>query len=136
MYIRQPEALGLGHAVLCAKQIVGDDPFAVILADDLISHGTGVVRQMVELYNRHHCSVIGVENISREDTGSYGILGEGPARCPPGFTRWNPLSRNPSRRRRLRPWPWWAAIPDAGYFRFPRKRCAPVPAAKYSSPTA
>ncbi|MEK7796135.1 MAG: UTP--glucose-1-phosphate uridylyltransferase GalU, partial [Pseudomonadota bacterium] len=78
VYIRQPEALGLGHAVLCAKQIVGDDPFAVILADDLINHGTGVVRQMVELYNRHHCSVIGVENIPREDTGSYGIVKASP----------------------------------------------------------
>ncbi len=74
VYIRQPEALGLGHAVLCAKQIVGDDPFAVILADDLINHQTSVMKQMVQQYERHQCSIIGVENIPREDTGSYGIV--------------------------------------------------------------
>ncbi len=74
VYIRQPEALGLGHAVLCARQIVGDDPFAVILADDLINHHTGVMRQMVQQHERHQCSIIGVENIPREDTGSYGIV--------------------------------------------------------------
>ncbi len=79
VYIRQPEALGLGHAVYCAKQIVGDDPFAVILADDLINHHTGVMKQMVQQYERHQCSVIGVENIPRADTGSYGIVHGEPA---------------------------------------------------------
>ncbi|MDH5512015.1 MAG: UTP--glucose-1-phosphate uridylyltransferase GalU [Gammaproteobacteria bacterium] len=74
VYIRQPEALGLGHAVLCAKQVVGDDPFAVILADDLIRGDPGALKQMTELYDRHHCSVIGVQNVAREDTSSYGIV--------------------------------------------------------------
>ena len=74
VYIRQPEALGLGHAVLCARQIVGDDPFAVILADDLISGAPGALKQMVDLYNRHQCSVIGVQNVAPDETRSYGIV--------------------------------------------------------------
>ncbi len=74
VYIRQSEALGLGHAVLCAKQVVGDDPFAVILADDLINAEPGVLKQMVDLHERCQCSVIGVQNVAREDTRSYGIV--------------------------------------------------------------
>ncbi|GAB4507054.1 MAG: UTP--glucose-1-phosphate uridylyltransferase GalU [Sulfuricaulis sp.] len=74
VYIRQTEALGLGHAVLCAKQVVGNDPFAVILADDLISGEPGVLRQMADLYESRQCSVIGVQNILRAETQSYGIV--------------------------------------------------------------
>lgn len=74
VYIRQPEALGLGHAVLCAKQVVGNDPFAVILADDLIRSEPGVLKQMVDLYNKHQCSVIGVQTVAKEETRSYGIV--------------------------------------------------------------
>lgn len=78
VYIRQPEALGLGHAVLCAKPLVGDEPFAVILADDLIDgNGTGVMKQMVEQYAQHQCSVIGVEEVPREETDKYGIVSTG-----------------------------------------------------------
>jgi UTP--glucose-1-phosphate uridylyltransferase len=74
VYIRQPEALGLGHAVLCAKQVIGDDPFAVTLADDLISGSPGVLAQMVRLYEQHRCSIIGVQTVPREETRSYGIV--------------------------------------------------------------
>ncbi|XZG71929.1 UTP--glucose-1-phosphate uridylyltransferase GalU [Chitinibacteraceae bacterium HSL-7] len=75
IYIRQPEALGLGHAVLCAKPAVGDEPFAVILADDLIDgHGTSEMERMVNVFNDTHCSVLGVEEVPHEDTGSYGIV--------------------------------------------------------------
>lgn len=74
IYIRQAEALGLGHAVLCARQVVGNDPFAVILADDLIDAQPSALRQMVDLYAHYHNAVIGVQNIAREDTGSYGIV--------------------------------------------------------------
>jgi len=74
VYIRQTEALGLGHAVLCAKQVVGNDPFAVILADDLISGEPGALRQMVDLYESCQCSVIGVQNVSRDETHRYGIV--------------------------------------------------------------
>jgi UTP--glucose-1-phosphate uridylyltransferase len=74
VYIRQPEALGLGHAVLCARPVVGDEPFAVILADDLIHADPTVMQQMVALYEQHGCSVIGVQNVAREETSSYGIV--------------------------------------------------------------
>jgi UTP--glucose-1-phosphate uridylyltransferase len=74
VYIRQPEALGLGHAVLCARPVVQDEPFAVVLADDLIDGDPPVVKQMVEVYERHGCSVLGVQDVPREDTRSYGIV--------------------------------------------------------------
>lgn len=75
IYVRQAEALGLGHAVLCARSVVGDEPFVVILADDLIrGHGKGVVEQMSDLYERFGCSVLSVEEVPREDTNKYGIV--------------------------------------------------------------
>lgn len=74
VYIRQAEALGLGHAVLCAKPVVGNEPFAVILADDLIDGEPGAMEQMVSLYDQTHASILGVETVAKEDTGSYGIV--------------------------------------------------------------
>ena len=78
IYIRQIEALGLGHAVLCAQPVVGEEPFAVILADDLIDAKVPVMRQMITRYEELGHSLIGVENIAREDTGSYGIVATDP----------------------------------------------------------
>jgi len=74
IYIRQAEALGLGHAVLCAKPVIGDDPFAVILADDLIDAETPVMKQMVDKFSYYQCSVLGVQNVAREETAQYGIV--------------------------------------------------------------
>ncbi len=74
VYIRQAEALGLGHAVLCAKQVVGNDPFAVLLADDLLDGEPPVLKQMVDLYAHYHSSVIGVQDVPREETSQYGIV--------------------------------------------------------------
>ena len=74
LYIRQTEALGLGHAVLCAQAAVGDEPFAVILADDLIDAPKGALKQMVDVYNQSGNSVLGVETIDPSQTGSYGIV--------------------------------------------------------------
>ena len=74
IYVRQPEPLGLGHAVLCAQPVVGDEPFAVILADDLIDAAPGVIAQLVESYHAHGASVLAVENVPRQDTGKYGIV--------------------------------------------------------------
>lgn len=74
LYIRQAEALGLGHAVLCARAAVGNEPFAVILADDLMDSEPEAVAQMVEVYNRSGTSVLGVEYVPRAQTGSYGIV--------------------------------------------------------------
>ena len=75
VYIRQSEALGLGHAVYCARPIVGDEPFAVILADDLIEDKhRGCMRQMVSVFNQERSSVLGVERVDPSETGSYGIV--------------------------------------------------------------
>ena len=74
VYVRQPEALGLGHAVLCAKHLVGDEPFAVILADDLIDAEVPVMKQMVDLYAKKKSSIIGVMTVAREETSQYGIV--------------------------------------------------------------
>jgi UTP--glucose-1-phosphate uridylyltransferase len=73
-YVRQPHALGLGHAILCAQPAVGDTPFAVVLADDLIDGNPSALKQMVRIFERRACSVIAVENIAREDTRRYGIV--------------------------------------------------------------
>src|SRR5438874_1276197 len=74
IYIRQAEPLGLGHAVLCARTAVGAGPFAVLLADDLIDAKRPVIRQMADLYEREQCSILGVEEIAREQTVQYGIV--------------------------------------------------------------
>jgi UTP--glucose-1-phosphate uridylyltransferase len=74
IYIRQPQALGLGHAVLCARPVVGNEPFSVILADDLIDSKVSVVKQMVDVYHQHQSSVLGVEDVLPSETASYGIV--------------------------------------------------------------
>lgn len=74
IYIRQAEPLGLGHAVLCAHPVVQDEPFAVILADDLMEGNTPIMKQMVDVYARHQCSVLAVQDVPREHTKSYGIV--------------------------------------------------------------
>ncbi|MDO4709754.1 MAG: UTP--glucose-1-phosphate uridylyltransferase GalU [Pseudomonadota bacterium] len=75
IFVTQPEALGLGHAVLCAKEVVGDEPFAVLLPDDLIwSRGEGALRQMACHAQKTGASVIAVQDVAHEQTGSYGIV--------------------------------------------------------------
>ena len=78
IYIRQPEALGLGHAVLCAYPAVGDEPFAVLLADDLLDGDPPVMKQMTDVYDYYRSSVIGVQQVPPADTGSYGIVDSKP----------------------------------------------------------
>ena len=83
IYVRQPEALGLGHAVLCAKSVVGNEAFAVILADDLID-GTidgdniSCLTQMAAVYENHGCSILGVEEVPLAETDKYGIVKASP----------------------------------------------------------
>jgi UTP--glucose-1-phosphate uridylyltransferase len=74
IYIRQAEPLGLGHAVLCARPVIGEEPFAVILADDLIDAEVSVVRQMTDVFDRDQYSVLGVQEIPREQSQQYGIV--------------------------------------------------------------
>ncbi len=78
VYIRQAEPLGLGHAVGCARDVIDDEPFAVILADDLIDGKPGALKQMVECAHRHNGSVLGVEDVPRERTRQYGIVSTTP----------------------------------------------------------
>jgi UTP--glucose-1-phosphate uridylyltransferase len=78
VYIRQAEPLGLGHAVGCARDVVGDEPFAVILADDLVDGKPGALRQMVACAQTHGGSVLGVEDVPRERTRQYGIVSTRP----------------------------------------------------------
>ena len=73
-YTRQKEMLGLGHAILTGEVLVGDNPFAVILADDFCTNEPGVMRQMVDLYEQHKCSIVAVEAIPRDQTNKYGII--------------------------------------------------------------
>lgn len=73
-YVRQSEALGLGHAVLCAERLVQDEPFAIILADDLLDADPPVMKQMVDLHTHYGSSIIGVEAIPMEQSSSYGIV--------------------------------------------------------------
>jgi UTP--glucose-1-phosphate uridylyltransferase len=74
IYIRQNEALGLGHAVLCAEPVIQGEPFAVLLADDLIDAAVPVMRQMIEVAGRHDASALGVMEVDPAETGSYGIV--------------------------------------------------------------
>ena len=74
IYIRQAEPLGLGHAVLCAKPVIQDEPFAVILADDLIDGEVPIVKQMVDVFEKHQCSILGVQDVPRANTRQYGIV--------------------------------------------------------------
>ena len=74
-YTRQTEMKGLGHAIITGENLIGREPFAVLLADDLCINGDeGVLAQMVRLYNQHHCSIIAIEEIPRDETHKYGII--------------------------------------------------------------
>ena len=77
IYVRQQQALGLGHAVLCAQPVVGAQPFAVILADDLIDGQPTVMKQMVEVYRHERCALLGVQKVARAETRHYGIIKPG-----------------------------------------------------------
>jgi UTP--glucose-1-phosphate uridylyltransferase len=74
VYIRQPAPLGLGHAVLCARPVVGDAPFMVHLADDLIDARVPCLKQMSDVFAAHGGSVLGVQNVPKQDTDKYGIV--------------------------------------------------------------
>ncbi len=74
-YVRQNQALGLGHAVYCAKHVVGDEPFALLLADDLLDDENALtLKSMIELYNTQHASIIACERVPREKLSRYGVV--------------------------------------------------------------
>jgi UTP--glucose-1-phosphate uridylyltransferase len=95
VYVRQSEALGLGHAVQCAQPVVGNEPFAVILADDLINgYGSPCLQQMIELYEYYKCSLLGVEEVARDETDKYGIVASTPIEA--GISRLSSIVEKPS----------------------------------------
>ena len=74
-YVRQKQMLGLGHAILTGEPLIGNEPFAVVLADDLCdSSDNGVISQMIEIYNEHRCSVVAIEEVPMNQTNQYGII--------------------------------------------------------------
>jgi UTP--glucose-1-phosphate uridylyltransferase len=73
-YVRQEEQLGLGHAISTAREIVGDEPFAVILPDDIIDSPVPVLKSMIDVFEKHGAGVLAVERVSDEDTRRYGII--------------------------------------------------------------
>ena len=73
-YVRQKEALGLGHAILAARDLIGDEPFAVLLGDDVIDAPTPCLRQMLDIYNQFPASIVAIQEVPREAVSSYGII--------------------------------------------------------------
>ncbi len=73
-YIRQKKALGLGHAVLTAKRIVGDEPFAVLLGDDIIDAEIPALRQMISVYQRHPATILAIQKVPKSQTRNYGVI--------------------------------------------------------------
>jgi UTP--glucose-1-phosphate uridylyltransferase len=77
-YIRQKEPRGLGHAIYCARTFVGDEPFAVLLGDDVIDAEEPVLKQMINVYDRYNCSILGVQEVPEDDVSKYGIVNINP----------------------------------------------------------
>ena len=73
-FIRQKEPKGLGHAIYCAKSFVGDEPFAVLLGDDIVDNEVPCLAQLIKTYNEYNTSILGVQEVARENTDKYGIL--------------------------------------------------------------
>ncbi len=73
-YVRQSEPRGLGHAILCAKNLIGDEPFAVLLGDEVLSHTTPALQQMIDIYHENPTSLIGVQKVAKKDVSHYGII--------------------------------------------------------------
>ncbi len=73
-YVRQKEPLGLGHAVSCAKSFIGDEPFAVLLGDDIVDSNIPCVKQLIDAYDKYQSSILGVQNVAMEDVDKYGIV--------------------------------------------------------------
>ncbi|MEW6663128.1 MAG: UTP--glucose-1-phosphate uridylyltransferase GalU [Bacillota bacterium] len=92
-YVRQKEPRGLGHAVWCARKFIGDEPFAVLLGDDVIDSRVPCLKQMLEVYQRWGGTVLGVQEVRVEDTGKYGIVR--PEHVAPGLYRVKDLVEKP-----------------------------------------
>jgi len=97
-YVRQGEPLGLGHAVLVARELVGNEPFAVILADDVIDANPPVIRQLIDVFERVDGPVLAVERVPRDEISSYGVIAvDASARLGPGIHQVRDLVEKPPR---------------------------------------
>ncbi len=92
-YVRQTEALGLGHAVLCAQHLIGDEPFAVILGDEIIDAPVPALAQLIHAYKKRHGAVLGVQEVAKQDVSRYGIVA--PRRLARSFHRVQDLVEKP-----------------------------------------
>ena len=136
VYIRQPAPLGLGHAVLCARPVVGDAPFMVHLADDLIDAPVSCLKQMVDVFSSYGGSVLGVQTVPKQDTDKYGIVTLEQTDRRRAWARFRTSSRSRSPTRRRPPWPSSAAICCRPRFSMISRRSAKARAARFNSPTA
>ena len=93
-YVRQSEALGLGHAVLCAQHLIGDEPFAVILGDEIIDAPVPALAQLIHVYKKRHGAVLGVQEVLKQDVNRYGIVA--PKRVGNGLHRVQDMVEKPS----------------------------------------
>ncbi len=93
-YVRQSEALGLGHAVLCAQHLIGDEPFAVILGDEIIDAPTPALAQLIHVFKKRKGAVLGVQAVPRSEVSRYGIIA--PRRLAPGLHRVEDLVEKPA----------------------------------------
>ncbi|HEY5599934.1 MAG TPA: UTP--glucose-1-phosphate uridylyltransferase GalU [Candidatus Manganitrophaceae bacterium] len=93
-YIRQSQPRGLGHAILCAKHLVGDEAFAVLLGDDIIDHPAPALQQMIDVYQRNPAPLIGIQRVAKSEVGQYGIIDAQPA--IDGLFKINDLVEKPS----------------------------------------
>lgn len=74
VYVRQPMPLGDGHAILCAKEVVGDEPFAVLFGDDIVDHKVPAIRQLMNVYEKTGCSVMALQQVNKKESESYGMI--------------------------------------------------------------
>lgn len=94
-YIRQKEALGLGHAIACAKSFIGNEPFAVLLGDDIVQSQTPCLKQLIEVFDRYQSSVVGVQPVADEEVSKYGIIDPKGQEIEPGVINVQSLIEKP-----------------------------------------
>ena len=137
-YVRQKEALGLGHAVLMARELVGNEPFAVLLADDVIDAEVPCLKQMVNVFDEKQCSVIAAQVVEGRMISSYGVFDAKPAEGFNGrlFEIRNMVEKPKSEEAPVEPGRSSAATSSRPQFSIASPKLPPAPAANSSSPTA
>ena len=98
-YVRQKQMLGLGHAILTGEPLIGNEPFAVVLADDLCDcDERGVISQLIEIYSQHKCSVVAIEEVPMDQTSKYGIIAGNPVNGTEGTYRVTDMIEKPEQK--------------------------------------